>query len=50
MLATSAAVVPNQQHPLQAQIQDLAQRDITALLAQANQKNVQREPTPTYST
>lgn len=33
VLVTSAVVVLNQQHQVQAMIQDLAQKDITALLA-----------------
>lgn len=33
VLVTSAVVVLNQQHQVQALIQDLAQKDITALLA-----------------
>lgn len=50
MLATSAVVVLNQQHQVQVQIQVLVPKEITALLAQANQKNVQRELTPMCST
>ena len=49
VLVTSAVVVLNRQHQVQALIQDLAQKDITALLAQGNRKNVQRELTPMYS-
>ena len=49
LLATSAVVVPIQQHLMQAQILVLAQKAITAHWAQANPKIVHVELSPMYS-